>query len=77
MLAYQKGNCMKSEGLEKIRKFRRQVLVDLYNETTLDQQAFFNKLYGSTTAIKETQIDWAIQQCENSIKENIKENMGL
>ncbi len=61
---------MKSEALEKIRKFRRQVLVDLYNETTTEQQAFFNKLYGSTTTIKEKQIDWAIQQCENAIHSN-------
>ncbi len=61
---------MKSEALESIRKFRRQTLADLYNKCTLGQQGVFNRMYGSLTRIPETKIDWAIRQCENTIKEN-------
>ena len=61
---------MKSEALEKIHKFRRQILTGLYNQCTLGQQSLFNHMYGSLTTIPETKIDWAIQQCENTIKRN-------
>ena len=64
---------MKSEALERIRWFRRQTLAGLYNLCTVEQQDVFNRMYGSLSKISEAKIDWAIQQCENTIKKN----MGL
>ena len=61
---------MQSEALKKIRKFRRQVLANLYNQCTLPQQGKFNLMYGSLANVSEAKIDWAIQQCENTIKKN-------
>lgn len=65
-----------SVALEKIRKFRKQVLVDLYNQCTEPQQALFNRMYGSIDKIPEEKINWAIQQCERTIA-NMTEHIKL
>lgn len=59
-----------SEALDKIKSYRKQTLVDLYNQCTVGQQGLFNRMYGSTDKIPDEKVDWAIQQCEKTIKKN-------
>lgn len=59
-----------SESLKQIEDYRRQVLADLLAQCTLEQIDLFNRMYGSIEDIRDDQIDWAIQQCERTIKEN-------
>lgn len=67
-----------SEEMQKIKDFRKQILVDLYNQCEQDQQHFFNRMYGSIDTIADEKIDWAIQQCEMTIEKNkIKKDKKL
>lgn len=50
--------------------FRRQTLVDLYNQLTLAQQNLFNRMYKSVEEIPDNKINWAIQQCAKTIDKN-------
>ena len=50
--------------------FARQYLQSLYNQCTPAQQDFFNRMYKSVQEIPFDKIDWATQQCENSIAKN-------
>lgn len=59
--------------LNKIKKFRRDSLQELLSQCTPDQISIFNRMYKSIDDIPDEKIDWAIQQCENTI--NIKENL--
>lgn len=61
---------MESEALKDIENYRRKTLRDLYNQVTKEQQEFFCKMYGSLDGVKDDQINWAIQQCEATIKKN-------
>ena len=40
------------------------------DQCTKEQQAFFDRMYGSRDTIPEEKIDWAIQQCERTIAKN-------
>ena len=60
----------KSEALKKIENFRKQTLVDLYNQCTPEQQSVFNRMYVSIMEIPDEKIDWAIEQCERTIAKN-------
>jgi hypothetical protein len=59
-----------SESLDKIKKYRKQILTELYNQCTESQQTKFNLLYGSLETISEDKIDLAIQVCERTVKSN-------
>lgn len=61
---------IKSESLKKIESFRKQTLVDLYNQCTPEQQNLFNRMYVSIEKIPDKKIDWAIQQCERTVAKN-------
>lgn len=59
-----------SEALDKIRNFKSQILQELYDQCTPEQQQLFNRMYESTDQIPEDKIDWAIQQCERTVEKN-------
>ncbi len=71
---------MKSEALENIQIFRINTLKSLLLQCTEKQQDFFWRLYPSYNRKVESfpseNIDWAIQQCENTIAKN-KSHEGL
>ncbi len=76
------SNIYKSETLPKIREakadyisYKRELLAGLLNQLTFDQQSFFIRLYKSVSELEEDRIQWAIVQCENTIRDNkITEN---
>ena len=59
-----------SESLKRISDYERQVLVDLYNQCTKNQQDMFNKGYGSVNMIPKDKITGAILLCERTLKNN-------
>ncbi len=59
-----------SDTLNRIKEYRKQALIDLYNQCTEEQQNLFNRMYVSVDKISEDKIDWAIQQCERTILKN-------
>lgn len=62
-----------SEALTKIKQYRLQILKELYHQCTSLQQRLFDRMYGdSIDKMPDSKIDWAIQQCENTIKKNTK-----
>ncbi len=61
-----------SKILNEIKDFRKEKLIELLNQCTLEQQAFFDRMYGSRDTIPDEKIDWAIRQCEGTIKKNKK-----
>lgn len=62
---------MESTALKNIEAYRRSVLADLLAQCTPEQQGFFQKLYGTDiNAIPDAKVNWAIQQCENTIRKN-------
>lgn len=56
-----------SEALKKVEDFKKQVLLDLYNQCTEPQQNMFKRMHGSVETIEDDKIDIAIQQCERTI----------
>ena len=57
--------------------YRKTQLHNLLDQCTKEQQAFFDRMYGSRDTIPEEKIDWAIQQCERTITKNeTKEDKG-
>jgi len=47
-------------------------LYQLYHQLNKAQQNLFNLMYGSIDTIKEEKIDWAIKQCERTVKKNVE-----
>ncbi len=66
-----------SETLNKIKDYRKKLLIDLYNQLTLAQQDLFNRMYVGVEEIPDDKIDWAIQQCERTISKNKQKITGL
>ena len=62
-----------SETLKQLKEHKHQVLKDLLSQCTEKQQLFFNRMYVSVGTIPEEKWDWAIEQCERTIKNNAKE----
>ena len=70
---------MKSGSLEKIEAFRRQELKNLLAQCTVEQRILFKRMYSHTNLEKDinsvvdvmpdAKINWAIQQCENTVKQ--------
>ena len=60
-----------SEALDKIDKYKRDILRELLSQCTEKQQEFFDHMYiyGIEKMPKE-KLDWAITQCENTVKKN-------
>jgi hypothetical protein len=50
----------------------RTKLTNLYYQLTDGQKAFFNRMYGSIETIKDNKVEWAIQQCERTIENNVE-----
>jgi hypothetical protein len=71
---YGKGWKLSDKGKELINKmeisedFKRDTLTDLYNQLPEANQQFFCKMYGSLEEVKDDQVDWAIQQCQRTLK---------
>ena len=61
-----------SETFDKIEAFKREKLIELLNQCTEKQQAFFDRMYGSRDTIPSGKINWAIEQCERTIANNKK-----
>ncbi len=60
-----------SEALEKIDKYKREVLKELLSQCTEKQQEFFDHMYiYGIDHMPKDKINWAIIQCENTIKKN-------
>jgi hypothetical protein len=66
-----------SETLDKIKdaerdlgSYKRELLAGLLNQCTEQQQSLFYRMYKSITDMPDKQINWAIIQCENTIKAN-------
>jgi 3-methyladenine DNA glycosylase AlkC len=66
-----------SEALRKIKEaerdlviYKRELLAELLNQCTFEQQTIFIKMYESVTNIAESSIEWAIKQCERTIELN-------
>lgn len=60
----------KSVSLKKIKRYRKNILVRLYNKLKPENIDKFNRMYGSIDVITDDKIDWAIVQCENQINRN-------
>lgn len=63
-----------SEGLRKIKEFRKQVVTELYNQCTELQQGVFKQIFGNVESIADNKIDSAIQLCERTIASNAKKS---
>ena len=50
--------------------YKKAQLHGLLDQCTKEQQAFFDRMYGSRDTIPDEKIDWAIQQCERTIAKN-------
>ena len=69
-----------SESLNKIKAYRRQILIDLYNQCTEPQQMIFKRMYSHKNLelgindiinkMPDDKIDWSIQQCEKTVEKN-------
>ena len=59
-----------SEALERIDRLPREILKELYDQCTEEQQGFFCRMYKSLEEIPDEKIRWAIQQCERTIEKN-------
>ena len=59
-----------SESLNKIEKFRKQVLFELYEQLNLPQKKKFNQLFKGVIEISPDKIDHAILLCERTILNN-------
>ncbi|WP_020469661.1 hypothetical protein [Zavarzinella formosa] len=67
---------MKSESLQRITDFKRQMLRDFLAQCTEPQVSLFNQMYVSVEVIPESKMDWAIQQCERTVIKNQKKMAG-
>lgn len=71
---------MKSETLERLKREKEGALRDLYDSCTPKEQDLFNRMYFYKKPVSfidfpEDKIDWAIQQCDNTIRNrNEKQN---
>ena len=59
-----------SQALKEIEAFRRATLSELYHQCTEQQQALFCRMYGSLAGVPDSKVNWAIQQCEATVKKN-------
>lgn len=50
----------------------RTKLTNLYYQLTDGQKAFFNRMYDSIETIKDNKVEWAIQQCERTLENNVE-----
>lgn len=72
---YGKGWKLADKGKELINKimtgedFKRDTLADLYNQLPEANQQFFCRMYKSLDGVKDDQVDWAIKQCQRTLKE--------
>ena len=61
---------MKSIALDNLEKIKRQTLKALHDQCTPEQQHLFRLMYQNVGGIEnmpDGKIDWAIQQCENTL----------
>ena len=61
---------MKSNILEHLKDYKLFLLKILLSTCSEKEISLFNKMYGSVDIIPDDKIDWAIQQCENTIVKN-------
>ena len=60
-----------SEALDKINKYKYDILKELFYQCTEKQQEFFDHLYPyGIDHIPKEKLEWAIIQCENTIQKN-------
>ena len=60
---------METKALDEIKEFRCNKLQELLDQCTEPQQNKFFRMYGTLNAheMADDKIDWAIQQCENTL----------
>ena len=72
-----------SEALQSIEDFRKRTLLDLLTRCNPAQREMFGRMYHTKnisappeeliTTVGDNEMDWAIQQCENTIRKNARE----
>ena len=58
------------ETLDRIMAFKKAQLHRLLDQCTKEQEAKFDRMYGSRDTIPEDRVDWAIHQCERTVEMN-------
>jgi len=58
----------------EVTEFKRNLVRDLLNQCTKDQQVFFNRIYKSIEDIREDQMDRAYDQCKRTLEKNYDRN---
>jgi hypothetical protein len=71
-----------SQTLQKVRALKNQLLIDLLNQCTAEQQLNFKRMYSHKDLEKpienvvkdlpDDRYDWAVCQCERTIASNLK-----
>ena len=59
-----------NEAHQQVLDFRKQLLAEKLAQCTEEQQAFFKRLYPN--GVSEEKLEWATQQCINTLKNNAK-----
>jgi len=59
-----------SQALKRIEDFKQQVLNELLNQCTPEQQNLFDRMYGNLRKVPKDEFEKAIQQCELTIIKN-------
>ena len=52
---------------------RRKLIKHLLSKCTKEENDVFNRMYGSVNSMLDSQLDWAIKQCERTVKINSPE----
>lgn len=55
---------------DKAAEYKRELLREVLNQCTPEQIDLFNRMYKSIDEIPDEKMDWAYQQCLNTIKKN-------
>ena len=58
------------ETLDRIAAFKKAQLHGLLDQCTKEQEAKFDRMYGSRDTISEDRVDWAIHQCKRTVEMN-------
>lgn len=66
-----------SEALKEVEEFRRNKLRELLAQCEPGQQEVFGRMYPEgVDEMPVDKLDWATQQCENTIRKNLKKAAG-
>lgn len=63
-----------NEANVQIMEYKQQLLEKYLSECTTEQREFFNRMYPKGP--RPDQVEWAIQQCINTLKKNVRISMN-